>query len=379
MIKYDSIVIGTGIVGSFTALELCKLKQNILVIDHNGLSPGTTRSCDGNILVADKTTKKLVEITNDGKKLWKDFIREFGNECEYDEKGSILVATQKDDAKKLGDHVEFQKKIGVNCSLVNDNYNLLETHLSKTNSEAVAHWPDDAQLQPMKLCFHIADICSNLNAKYNLYEKIIKVEKTKNGIEVTSSKNEIYFCDNLFICAGVWTNDLLALINKKIPIKPRKGSIVVLERGNLQINTKISDFSYNRTVTNTDSQDSLVAAVIESTKSGTILCGSSREFTGFDNTKTNPEILKRILNDCVKLVPKLRDLRIIRSYSGLRSLTPDELPIIGEIEPNIYVATGHEGSGHSLATVTAKILSSYFFTNEYSHYKDIVSPDRFNV
>ena len=85
------------------------------------------------------------------------------------------------------------------------------------------------------------------------------------------------------------------------------------------------------------------------------------------------------MNDCVKLVPKLKDLRIIRSYSGLRSLTPDEFPIIGEIEPNIYVATGHEGSGHSLATVTAKILSSFFFTNEYSHYKDIVSPDRFNV
>ena len=72
-------------------------------------------------------------------------------------------------------------------------------------------------------------------------------------------------------------------------------------------------------------------------------------------------------------------MRIIRSYSGLRSLTPDELPIIGEVDSNIYVATGHEGSGHSLATITAKILSSYFFTNEYSHYQNIVSPDRFNV
>ena len=84
-----------------------------------------------------------------------------------------------------------------------------------------------------------------------------------------------------------------------------------------------------------------------------------------------------------------QDLYNVNRYGGLiRAMSYENAEfmascicgiIIGEIDPNIYVATGHEGSGHSLATITAKILSSYFFTNEYSHYQNIVSPDRFNV
>lgn len=47
---HDAVVIGTGIVGRFTALALHQCGLRIAVIDRGGLAPGTSRSSDGNLL-----------------------------------------------------------------------------------------------------------------------------------------------------------------------------------------------------------------------------------------------------------------------------------------------------------------------------------------
>jgi sarcosine oxidase subunit beta len=54
----------------------------------------------------------------------------------------------------------------------------------------------------------------------------------------------------------------------------------------------------------------------------------------------------------------IRDIKVIRSYAGLRPFTPDHLPIISETEvPGFYVAAGHEGDGIGLSLITGKLIS----------------------
>ena len=103
------------------------------------------------------------------------------------------------------------------------------------------------------------------------------------------------------------------------------------------------------------------AAIIEMTQSGTILCGSSREFAGFD-TRLDRPTMARIMRDCVRVVPGLADLRVIRGYAGLRPYCRDGLPAIGPVDAHgrLHIATGHEGTGHGLAPVTGAIVAGLF-------------------
>jgi glycine/D-amino acid oxidase-like deaminating enzyme len=172
------------------------------------------------------------------------------------------------------------------------------------------------------------------------------------------------------LCTGVWTAGLLAPLGLSLPVLPRKGQICVLERGGVTVRSKIADFAYNSTVEDADPSQSGVqtAAIIEMTRSGTILCGSSRQFAGFD-TSLDRATLARIMRDCVRVVPGLADLRIIRGYAGLRPYSRDGLPAIGPVDEHgrLHIATGHEGTGHGLAPVTGAIVAARVTGADHRH------------
>ncbi len=88
---------------------------------------------------------------------------------------------------------------------------------------------------------------------------------------------------------------------------------------------------------------------------GRILAGSTLEYVGFDRSVTLAGT-RRIADAVVALAPGLADAEVEGSWAGLRPDTPDHLPVLGEIEPGLFAATGHFRSGIMLAPVTAEIV-----------------------
>src|SRR5699024_10018194 len=144
----------------------------------------------------------------------------------------------------------------------------------------------------------------------------------------------------------------------------------------------IADFAYNATAESTDADEAALqtAAIIEATQSGTILCGSSREFAGFDQ-QPDSGTLRRIVADCIGVVPALARLRVIRGYAGLRPFSADGMPIIGPVSEHgrLVVATGHEGAGHGLAPVTGELVAAMLIDGDTHPYAGAVHPDRFSA
>ena len=134
-----------------------------------------------------------------------------------------------------------------------------------------------------------------------------------------------------------------------MPVTPRKGQVVVLERSPVRFRRKLSEAGYVAAV-EADDAALQVAMVVESTPSGTALLGSSRQHVGFDRDG-RAAVAGAIARRAARFFPVLRDARALRVYAGLRPLTPDHVPIVGPFAeaPNICVATGHEGAGIGLA------------------------------
>ncbi|MBC7322717.1 MAG: FAD-dependent oxidoreductase [Acetomicrobium sp.] len=94
------------------------------------------------------------------------------------------------------------------------------------------------------------------------------------------------------------------------------------------------------------------------TRKGNYLIGSTREYVGFDRDTTY-EAIEAISAKAVSLFPALANVRIIRSFSGLRPACRDGKCVLGEApqNPGFFVAAGHEGDGIALAPVTGKLLA----------------------
>jgi glycine/D-amino acid oxidase-like deaminating enzyme len=376
---FDAIVVGTGIIGSFTAMALHERGLRVAVVDRGGLAPGTSRSSDGNLLCSDKSSGLMLTLSQRSLQLWRRYAERYGNECELDFKGSTVVARGHEQAAALRAFVASHQVEGIDCEFRDRDWRDLEPELGPDTS-AVGHWPGDAQVQPMLACYQIARQLQNARVPYFFYQPMVDIEPAAGGVAITLGDGTRLQAGHLCVCAGVWTNEALAPLGVSIPVRPRKGHICVLERGDVGVNSKIADFGYNAAAESTEVDDDRLqtAAVIESTQSGTILCGSSREFAGFDRA-VSTEVMRRILADCIGVVPALARLRVIRGYAGLRPFSPDGHPIIGPVDDSgrVIVATGHEGAGHGLAPITGELVAGYIADGVSHPYQGRLHPERF--
>jgi glycine oxidase len=97
------------------------------------------------------------------------------------------------------------------------------------------------------------------------------------------------------------------------------------------------------------------------------LLGSTMERAGFDCHVTN-EGLAQIFRGAIRLLPPLMQAPVLRTWAGLRPLTPDGRPVVGrdpEVE-RLWYATGHGRNGVLLAALTGEVIGDLVSTGDTS-------------
>ncbi|MGH3977614.1 MAG: glycine oxidase ThiO [Pseudonocardiaceae bacterium] len=86
-----------------------------------------------------------------------------------------------------------------------------------------------------------------------------------------------------------------------------------------------------------------------------VVLGATQHEVGFDTDVTAGGV-RQLLTDAEQVVPTLAEYALEESSAGLRPGSPDNLPLIGELEPGALVATGHHRNGILLAPLTAEAV-----------------------
>jgi glycine/D-amino acid oxidase-like deaminating enzyme len=120
-----------------------------------------------------------------------------------------------------------------------------------------------------------------------------------------------------------------------------------------------------------------VAFNLQPRATGQMLLGSSREFAGFDAT-INRTLRARMIRRALEFMPALAGLSAIRTWTGFRPATPDNLPLIGRWPrtPGLLVAAGHEGLGVTTALGTARLAADAILGRPSAIDPSPYAPDR---
>jgi glycine/D-amino acid oxidase-like deaminating enzyme len=250
-------------------------------------------------------------------------------------------------------------------------------------------FPDDLQLDPRRATIALLMAAQRKGLQIQRGEKVVAIRRDNNGNGrvngVITQKGEIT-APAIVCAAGVWSNDVINQgIGLELPIRPRKGHILVTSKTPGLINHPLLEGGYAATVQSSEN-DAQVALVAEKTSTGSLLLGSSRQLIGFDR-RVSVEVMQAIATRALRFLPKLANVNIIRCYTGLRPWSPDHLPLIGPLEkaPGLYLAAGHEGAGICLAPISGKLIADWITDNIYYSNKSLtdlrndVSPNRFGL
>jgi sarcosine oxidase subunit beta len=81
----------------------------------------------------------------------------------------------------------------------------------------------------------------------------------------------------------------------------------------------------------------------------------------------------------IRFFPIIKEINMIRAYSGVRPYCVGHLPIVSEVDeiPGYYIAAGHEGDGISLSGITGRFMSQIMAGEETDFNIDKLKFSRF--
>jgi glycine oxidase len=284
----------------------------------------------------------LFELGLAGRERYADIAEELkqhtGTDIQFWQEGIARVATRESEVAELKARVAWQRQQG---------------HLSDwfDAEEVRSRWPwlgpchgalwaaREAALDPVSLVTALTRDAELAGAEI-LTERIRGLERRGDRITGVMGESRKYSCDHVILAAGAWTPQLEGL-PRPIPVVPVRG--------------QMASFPWPRGVERAIVFGGPVYLVA---RGGEAIAGSTMEHAGFD-ARVTPAGLASIFTGVAALCPALSNLDVTRTWSGLRPVTPDGLPIIGK-EPaveGLWYATGHGRNGILLAAITGLIIA----------------------
>ena len=315
-----------------------------------------------------------------GLALYDEIHELLGLEAGIRRKGALVVHAEPGGWEAEPVRVAGLQAAGVECGLIGpDDLRAAEPELSGTVLGA-SWFPRDLQCSPRAIARGLARHAERHGARVvtGLVAESIEVGGGRvKGVTAVGGEAHVA-TERVVLAAGTWSAALAASAGLRLPVEPRKGQLVRLERRPDFMRHKVIDGSYMDSVS--DPAEGLrVSTVLETTLDGHVLVGSSRERRGFD-LSVDRDVSAALLSAAARFAPGVRQLAVDAAWAGLRPWLPGGLPAIGRSEAadGLWVATGHEGAGVAHGPISARLVVQDIFGERPQLDLAPFSPDRFS-
>jgi len=149
---------------------------------------------------------------------------------------------------------------------------------------------------------------------------------------------------NVILCAGIDSPRLAALLGLRLPMVPVKGYAITvpLKPGVSQLSSNVVQ----------DSKKLYLAPVGRNL----IRITGCAEFAGLDKS-VDLNRASILTQQADKLLPNCLDFSKAEYHAGLRPLSADDVPIMGQCKPNFYLNTGHGSKGWTHAAGSGELIA----------------------
>jgi glycine/D-amino acid oxidase-like deaminating enzyme len=365
----DVLVIGSGIVGCSAAYFLAKAGLDVVLVDQVQIGSGASKA--GMTHVATWHGPKVnVDLSLASNRIYREFSLETDIDIELRETGGLIVMENERDQAAFMEEIEPFAGWGVKYEILSRKEVLdFEPNLAPHVLGGI-YFLEDMQVNILLLTQALSHEARKYGATVEPFCQVtgMKLSPKDNSIEsVITSKGNIS-AKHVVIAAGAWSGLVGKMAGIEVPIRPRKGTLVLTEPvpETMLIHNGIISAGYLTSVHDTKAGGVVGSQVIYQMQNGNMLLGSSREFSGFD-TSVDPVVVATIVARCIRIMPVLGTVSAIRSWSGLRPFCEDMLPIVSAVDevPGLYIASGHEGIGVTEGPISGKLISQ-LITGEQS-------------
>lgn len=205
--------------------------------------------------------------------------------------------------------------------------------------------PEDESGDAHQFTVQLEKAAKGLGVTFHYDFDIDRITESNEKITSFTASGQEYFFDKYVLCSGSYSRFLANKVNLKLPVYPVKGYSVSIPIGqsNSAPLTSITDETNHVVISRLGNQ---------------LRAAGTAEINGYQLT---PNKLREdlVLKTVMDLFPGCGDPEQAERWCGLRPMTTDSVPIIGQAGfDNLYTNTGHGPLGWTLACGSAEMLAS---------------------
>lgn len=381
----DVVIIGGGVIGTMIAYFAARAGHDVLLLERHDIGAGTTSSAAAAALLQTKTSARKLQIANHSLALLDQLHEQLDQRFEYEHTGSLLAANTPSEMDLISEMNANLQSLGLQVQLVDAG----QAHeIMPILGGAIlggSYSPRDAQINPIELVLACADSARLHGAKIQPFTQVQGIETEGERIVAVKTSTGRVRTATVVNAAGVWAPNIARMAGVDLPIQPLKGELLVTERmpkrmrGTLIAAKYLLSKSQLEKDTSGSAPKRSVGITLVQVDHGNFIVGSTREPAGYDRGSTFGGI-QELAAQLLDLVPSLAETRLLRSYAGLRPITPDGNPIIGRTPtlPGLIQAAGFGGDGLVMSAITAEMILSLLEAREEHAFLPAFSLKRFD-
>lgn len=344
-VSYDSVVIGGGIIGLFTAWELSKAGQSVCVLERSEFGQEASWAAGGILSPLRPWQYPVVvnELSLRSQALYPGICEELqsisGIDSEWRQSGMLILdCPEQAQAQAWTDQHDQRLQW-----LTQDDLQGRFPGVARRDTQSPACWlPEVAQLRNPRLLKALVKALAAAGVELRAQTPVESLCVRDGQVTGLQTPAGTVAADAVVIAAGAWSSALIPEAGPGQRVYPVKGQMLLF--GPV-----------------TDAPQTIVMQgerYVVPRADGRVLAGSTAEDAGFDKW-TDDETLADLQRDATAMYPALTDARIEAQWAGLRPATQDEIPIIGAHAKvkGLYLNTGHYRSGIVMAPASARRLA----------------------
>jgi sarcosine oxidase subunit beta len=349
---FDVIVIGAGSIGTPTALSLADAGLRTLVIDElPSVGQGSNKRAIGGLRATHSDPAKIrVCLRSLG--VFATWEERFGDKIEWRKGGYSFVAYREEEEKSLKELLPFQKSHGLKIDWL-DRQALLEAvpDLNPNGLLGGTLSPDDGNASPLLAIHAFYRRAKSLGVEFRFNEKVTGLITAGGQVMGVRTDRGEYAAGVVINAAGPLGADVARMAGLDVPVRPDSHEGAVTEAVARFLEPMIVDI---RPV-----EGSANYYFYQHDTGQVIFCITPcPSIWGLDVRETS-SFLPMVARRMVEIIPRLRNIRVRRTWRGLYPMTPDGLPIVGETNeaPGFILAVGMCGQGFMLGPGLGELLA----------------------